>query len=200
MSFQAVTDNFVIPMRNRFTIPSGLDQGGFLADLTDALANFTPAQLDGAATWFRDNREVRAFPTIAECKSTCARMPREADIAIARKAYDRESNRKADEAVEFRRRIAAYKLCRCAMGREADHNGWLVALIEFCEENQRLPAGYEIDEIKAKAQRSADALDALQGPGMSPAIYAACSQFRRNMLDRAHTEVFDYRPKMTEAA
>jgi hypothetical protein len=30
-------------------------------------------------------------------------------------------------------------------------------------------------------------------------LYAACAQFRRNMLDRAHTEVFDYRPKMQAA-
>lgn len=199
MSYDTALEAFVTPMRRRFTIPAGMDQKGFLDDLADALARFTPSQLDAAATWFRDNREVRAFPTIAECKATCARMPSEDHIRIARKAYDREANRKADEAVEFRRRIEAYKLCRSAMGREADHNGWLVALIEFCEDNQRLPAGYEIDEVKAKSQRSVDALERLQGPGLSPAIYATCANWRQAMLDRAHTEVFEYQAKARAA-
>jgi hypothetical protein len=200
MSYETAMEAFAVPMRRRFTIPAGMDQKGFLDDVADALSGFTVSQLEAAATWFRDKYEPRTFPTIAVCKSACARMPREADIAIAQKAYARESNRKADEAVEFRRRIEAYKLCRCAMGREADHNGWLPALIEFCEDNQRLPAGHEIDDVKAKAQRSADALESLlKGMKEGGSLYAACAQFRRNMLDRARTEVFDYRQKMQAA-
>jgi hypothetical protein len=118
VSYDTALELFVAPMRRRFTVPAGMDQKGFLDDLADALSSFTPSQLEAAADWFRDKYEPRSFPTIAVCKAACARMPREADIAIARKAYDRESNRKADEAVEFRRRIAAYKLCRRRSARQ----------------------------------------------------------------------------------
>jgi hypothetical protein len=201
LSLEIAFTHFVEPMQRRFAVSRDMPREAFLEDCAAELARFSVVQLDGAVQWFTRNHKQRTFPSIGDCIDTVARMPTEKHIEVARKAYDREANRKADEAVEFRRRIEAYKLCRCAMGREADHNGWLPALIEFCEDNQRLPAGHEIDDVKAKAQRSADALESLlKGMKEGGSLYAACAQFRRNMLDRAHTEVFDYRPKMTEAA
>jgi hypothetical protein len=151
-----------------------------------------------AAAMFRDSREHRTFPSIAECKRACAEVPRSVVHAQTRSPFSTQAERSAEERQEDERRRRARVICHCEMGRQADREGWLVALIEFAADNGRLPVGSELDGVRKKARKSEDGLYAnrhLFVKGVAdesqPGPYYACLlNFRKTMLERAHQEVF----------
>jgi hypothetical protein len=93
---------------------------------------------------------------------------------------------KAQDADRWRARLEAVKLCRGDLGRRADREGWLCALIDFAQERGRLPSEREVDGCKAEARKSQDGLDALRG---GP-YFRSFSELRENMLARARKDVF----------
>lgn len=85
----------------------------------------------------------------------------------------------------MRRKEAAYR-CRCNLGRRADKEGWLPAMLDFTEDHGRIPEGREIDACIVAAKRSENAL--YDGKG-SP-FYHSLVVMRLNMLERASIDVF----------
>lgn len=125
----------------------------------------------------------KSFPTFSQCKDAIARAgTTSAQATTEIRPYETQKR----DNLDWERRLKGIKLCRCRMGEVADKEGWLVALMEFCQDTGRLPEISEIPSVRAKAQRSEDALADSRG---SP-FYQSLVGFRRNMLDRAHADVF----------
>jgi hypothetical protein len=188
LSLQDAFTHFVAPMRRAFTIPSGMPQDEFLADLAEELSGFTSYQLETAAKHFRKSREMRSFPTIAECRSACQRFTEVPVIQIAGPKYKTEEERKAEAIQERHRLIDAYRMCRCDLGRQADHEGWLQTLVEFCAEHCRLPNRQEA----AKLQAFSDEVDRNLHAEPKPANYLMLCQIRDHMREKARREVFEF--------
>ncbi len=151
---RAVYEAFVEPMRRWFTDPPSAQSGAFFADLADDLAPYTEHQLTLAASSIRRSRALRTFPTIRECIDACEKMPaapaHQAQPTAGKKTY---RERELDQQDEWRRRKEAERLCRSEMGRQADREMWLTALIEFAAEHLRLPERGEIADVKDLAER-----------------------------------------------
>lgn len=84
-----------------------------------------------------------------------------------------------------KRRDACFK-ARCNLGRRADKEGWLCAMLDFIEDEGRLPEGREIDALILKAKKSEGALHDMRG---TP-FHASMVALRLNMLERASMDVF----------
>ncbi len=153
-STDAAFERFVGPMRKWFNDPPGADSSGFFADLAGDLAPYTEYQLELAASSIRRTRKERYFPTIRECIDACEKMPaapaHQAQLTAGKKTY---RERELDQQDEWRRRKEAERLCRCEMGRQADREMWLTALLEFAAEHLRLPERGEIADVKDLAER-----------------------------------------------
>jgi hypothetical protein len=130
-------------------------------------------------------RGGKAFPSFTNCREALSR----GEAALTPMGFEpRAWETHKRDSLEWDRRLAAIKICRCSMGETADNEGWLPALLEFCEDNNRLPYNSEIGHVKAKARRSEDALHRAQG---SP-FFKSLVGWRKNMLDRARSDVFGH--------
>lgn len=175
-----VMRSFIEPMLARFEKPSGADSDVFFAGLVESMAELSDASLMATVGHFRLTRKYRTFPLESECLeaarkvvvkgSSPAKLSWESELKISQGAW-----------------IKARQLCRCDMGRIADGGGWLVALLEFCEREGRLPYGREVDDCERVAGRSEAGLRACEG---GP-LYASIKRLRQIMLNKAHQEVFD---------
>lgn len=196
MTIQNAFDHFVAPMRRRFSVPAGMDQDGFLGDLAESLSAYTVHQLQQAAEHFRDNRTVRVFPTIAECRQAAERFtaaPTAAASISSRQWMGAEEERTAAMS-QGHARVEAFRLCRCELGLRADREGWLNAMIDFCEVKRRLPNREEIVGLRRLAQRNEDAVEKHGGQ-----LRGILMGFRRSMHERARADVFG-RPEASQAA
>ena len=129
----------------------------------------------------------KTFPTFSQCKDAIAKAGMISALKLATDLRPYETQKR--DAFDWERRVKAIKLCRCQMGDVADREGWLPALIEFCQDTSRLPDSTETPGVRGRAQRSEDALDQSRG---SP-FYQSLMTWRRNMIERAHVDVFGER-------
>lgn len=128
----------------------------------------------------------KTFPSFAQCRDAIARAEEAmtAPVSTAVRPWEIQKRDKYD----FESRLKGIKLCRCALGHTADRDGWLVSLIDFCEERERLPNDHEVYALKAKSRKIEDALEMARG---TP-FYNSLIGWRKNMLERAHLDVFEY--------
>jgi len=174
--------SFVEPMLARFERPSGGDAAQFFSGLGESLSEFSDATLMAAVGHFRLTRKYRTFPLESECLEACRKVVVEPSRASRPKfLWEREEPRVSQE-----RWIAARQMARCDLGREADAGGWLVALLEFCEREGRLPGRHEADNCQRIAGRSEAGLRRNFGTQ----LYQSLTRLRQIMLDKAHREVF----------
>lgn len=164
--------------------PFGL---GLIRQLEPYCRNIGPELAEEVARKLGETRT--AFPNLATCRQAL-------EAASRRQAQPETTDRKPwegetgdDWRAKRQREIAAFKLCRCQLGERADKEGWLPALLEFCQDAGRLPDGREQDGVIAKARRSEDGLARARATDM----YRSLVEWRRLMLERAHREVFAFR-------
>jgi hypothetical protein len=129
----------------------------------------------------------RSFPTL----KTCQRALREAEarllapVGTDARPWDRN---KAKDDADWQARLAAIRLCRCDLGRQADREGWLTTLLEFCQDEGRLPEAREVEALKRRNREVDDNLH--RNP--KPFMYASLCALRKAMLERAHKDVFGF--------
>ena len=149
-------------------------------------------QIEQAAKHLRDTRTLRSFPTIAECRAACERFLDKPQAPTAT-TYQTDEMRRSFEHTRSVRRQDAYRLCRCALGETANRDGWLVALVEFCEANNRLPFSAEIDAVKAVARKSEDEMHTCTpAKGYDERVYVHLVAMRQEMLNFYAMEVFGH--------
>lgn len=138
---------------------------------------------------------AKSFPTLRVCQAALERAERR--LAVPVSGEPKPWERQAANRDEWERRLAGIRLCRNPIGREADRDGWLPALIEFAAEHARLPDGREVERVKAVARRCEDGLaECRESP-----LYRNLVNLRRGMQERAHRDVFGLspEPRMSEA-
>lgn len=187
-----VAKHFTDPMRKRFTVPAGLNEADFKDDLAEGLASYSVYQLACASNWFRDNRTQRAFPTVAECRHRCEEFAAERGAQVERSAGARnwktDAELREDEKQRDEREARAVEMLRGT--REAEgalKDGWLVRLIEFATDNQRLP---DMEECTAlyHASKATDAN--LHRGGIDKGLYRKLCEMRVNAKLKAIRKVF----------
>ncbi len=169
-------ESFIEPMLAVFNQPPGANPGEFFASLAEDLARFSDAHLAEAVKNLRASRKYRDFPTIGECVEA-------ARAAVVPRGV---SDRKDDAGEEWARKLEAFRLCRCSMGRQAQREGWLVALFDHCREYGRLPDADGVEACRDASARSAAGLDEARG---TP-LYASLKSLREKMLARREKEIF----------
>lgn len=112
----------------------------------------TPADvLDAAARKIIATRKYTTFPLPAECRQACMQAAEE--MAARRRLetlpamrgpnpnyYSEERDQLADD------------LMKCELGRQACHEGWQLAMWNFCRDNMRHPHAHEIERCKRDAR------------------------------------------------
>lgn len=158
---------------------------GFAARLEPYAATLNEEVLQSVATKLIE-KGGKSFPSLVACRTALqnAEQAMTAPTSTELRPWQFQERDKLDWGA----RLKAIKLCRCQMGRIADREGWLPALIEFCQDYDRLPNEREIPGVKAKSRRSEEALEAARG---SP-FFANLGAFRKNMLERANRDVFGF--------
>lgn len=158
---------------------------GFAKRLEPYAATLSEEVLEAVATKIIETGG-KTFPSLVTCRN--ALMNAETALTTPVSTEPRPWEHQKRDKFDWEARLVGIKLCRCSMGRQADGEGWLPALIEFCQDNGRLPNEREIHGVKATARRSEDALEATKGS----ALYSNLVTFRRNMIERAHKDVFGF--------
>lgn len=189
---------FVDPMRRRFTPPKGIDEASFLTGVAEALSTATSHQLAQAVEFFKNSRESYTFPSAAECRRVALgfELSPSASVYKSGRKWKTAEEERSGAVITHQSRITAFRLCRCAMGREAHKGGWLNSLIDFAEDHQRLPEGREIDRVKAIASRNEDALAMARGS----VFFETLQTLRTAMHDRAYRDVWGFIDQQAQAA
>lgn len=190
MTTETAFEHFVTPMRRRFVVPQGLPQDDYLADVAESLEAFSDHQLASAATWFRDHREHRTFPTSAECRRACGRFvetPVSRPVGLGFR-YVSDEERRSEAIIARQQWLDAVRMCRCDIGHRADSEGWLTSLVEFCRDRGRLPDAREEIGLERRARQIDDNLH--REP--RPIMYGALCRLRRSMVEKAHRDVFGH--------
>lgn len=188
MDAKDIFEVFVTPMRKRFALPQGVADHGFLAELAESLEGYSAHQLEAASRWFRDNRTRQTFPTIAECRQVCERFaPAAAQAAPTARTWKPAEEERSEAIAKVQRRHRAVQLCRGSeLAHQASAESWLVGLLEFCEDNGRLPDDREWRSVRAGTH----AVDANLHRDPKPFGYPGLCRLRAEMHARAAREVF----------
>ena len=177
-----IHEKFIKPLEAVLGEPkrAGADPEAIYAALIDDLAQFTPIALEEAMKELR--RDRRSFPTISECVQACWK------VRVVLEPGQQPKRVSSKETEAWNTRLAAIRRVRSdsEMARAADANGWLVGLIEFAEEHERLPHPRERVRLEDRSQ-VADAKCYIEG---NADLTASLSALRKAMKDRAHRDVF----------
>lgn len=128
----------------------------------------------------------KTFPSFAQCRDAIARADEAMTAPVSTAVRPWEFQKR--DRYDWESRLKGIKLCRCPLGMTANQEGWLVSLIEFCEEKERMPNEREIPALVAKSRLNEEALERARG---SP-FYKSLVGWRANMLERAHKDVFGF--------
>ena len=202
---RAVYQAFIGPMRRWFNDPPSSQAEGFFADLAEDLAPYTEHQLTLGAASIRRARSARTFPTIRECIDACEKMPAmpvvEAQPLAGKKTFRQREIERQDE---WGRRKEAERLCRCDLGRQADKEMWLTALLDFAKEHQRLPERGEIAGVERLAHRANERVHELwqavelartvEDRNDARVLAERIENLRKRMHERAYRDVFGGMP------
>lgn len=180
-----VIESFFLPLRGSFLVPQGCDPAAFGHDLAEMLDGYTEHQLSQAVRYIKETREMRTFPTIAECRKACERF---APTAGAQRAAYQTDEEKRSEAIRRRlREKDAAALCRSLpIALEAQREGWLQTLLEFAEDHLRAPSEYDVRRLRATSA----AVDENLHREPRPATYEALCALRAAMKARAAERVW----------
>jgi len=177
-----IHEKFIKPLEAVLGEPkrAGADPEAIYAALIDDLAQFTPIALEEAMKELR--RDRRSFPTISECVQACWK------VRVVLEPGQQPKRVSSKETEIWNARLAAIRRVRsdAQMARAADDQGWLVGLVEFAEEHERLPKPGEVARLRDQA-RIADEKCYVEG---APGLTESLSTLRKAMKDRAHREVF----------
>lgn len=143
-------------------------------------------------------RGGKSFPSLSQCRDALSRA--EEFMSSPASTDARQWDVQTRDSAEWEAKKAAWKMCRCELGRQADREGWLTALIEFCMDRGRLPGTHEVNSVIAKARQTEASLKRLEPPvegshwslGEQADFYRAAKNMRALMLARAHEDVFGF--------
>ena len=183
-----VIENFFVPLRRSFLVPTGCEPSEFASDLQEYLGGYSDHQLAEAVSYLKRNRTQRTFPTIAECRQACERFAVAPSIRPAgvRKWKSPEEER-SDAIRQKQREQDGAALCRTwPVARQAHREGWLTTLLEFAEDNLREPTEFEFQRLMAKAEKT----DANLHREPKPQNYTALCNLRAAMKQRAAERIW----------
>lgn len=198
------------PIENHYGkhLPPGVT--GKLANEFDA--RVSPELLAGVAKSLTDR--LQKMPVQNAIRVAVLQAERSASSAAHARTYGPSDPAAWDwsgkESVYFRSRDQAKDICRTDLdlARRADREGWLISLIDFCQDRGRLPERpAEIEFCKARSRKAEDALtdlrDAPIGSRLSCGssatdwkqiagshVYEPMVRLRRAMLDQASRIIF----------
>lgn len=142
--------------------------------------------LRAAAEKVCENIRGKSAPNIKELKKHLTGARHKAEVYHAARVGPDPWDFEAQQRLHFAKRKQACFMCRCNLGRRADKEGWLGAMIDFAEDHGRIPEGREIDACIVTAKRSESKLHDQRGTPM----YNSLVTLRLNMLERASLDVF----------
>lgn len=140
------------------------------------------------------SRKAKGWPSLSECEEAL-RDAASAPAPVSNRTWKSGHEYRSEAIADREKRINAYRLCRCRMGREAHAGGWLNALVDFATDHGRLPSEREIADLIALAKRNDEA--AAHSP------FEGLRTIRKAMHDRAYREVWgmiDGHPAKADAA
>lgn len=137
------------------------------------------------------SRKAKGWPSLSECEDALSQAASAPPPVTERKWMSGDEWRSQGIA-DREKRLAALKLCRCRMGREAHDGGWLNALVDFATDKGRLPNERERADLIALAARNDDAAAHSPFPGLRT--------IRKAMHERAYRDVFGFLDAQSDAA
>jgi hypothetical protein len=166
---------------------------GFVRSLTPMIDQLSADMQEHAAQGIIRSRKAKGWPSLTECEKAL-RLAAEPARPVTGASFKSSAEVRSDHIADNERRIQAFKLCRCAMGREAHEGRWLNAMIDFCFDNGRLPQGREVTTLKDLARKNDDAAQS------SATRFPPFLAMREAMHDRAYRDVWGFIDNPQQAA
>lgn len=165
-------------------------------------SGFTKGFIDSVEPYAKDLNEIgleeavnkiknkhKTKPSLSQCRDALGAVQRIVSARISTDIPKWDNN--ARDRLRWQRRREAAKLCACEIGRIADREGWLCSLLDFVEDNGRLPETRDEEFIiKARMRRVEDSLERARG---TP-FFNNLVNWRKNMIDAARRLVFGNDP------
>jgi hypothetical protein len=159
---------------------------GFIKNLTPLMDQLSPEAQEHAAQGIIRGRKAKGWPSLTECEKALRLAIEPPRAATGDGSFKSSAEVRSDHIAANQMRIAAFRLCRCAMGREAHEGRWLNAMIDFCTDNGRLPHGREVTTLKELAARND------QAAADSARLFPAFLTMREAMHERAYRDVWGF--------
>ncbi len=151
MSVSPVYTHFIKPLEGLFKRPPGSSEKEYLNLLKTKLSGFDPVDLREAADDIAMKAESQTWPLPGFCVKAC-----EAAKAKRLAAEKPQTNIPVPGEPLRMPEDAALRIIAAedaAMGLAACDGSWIVSLLEFVQENKRMPVGREVDDVRATASR-----------------------------------------------
>lgn len=142
---------FLMRLQTMYGEPDSDNPAAFLAEYARLLKKYSGSTLDKACDLVLRNNRYKTWPTIGECVSCC-------EDAIEKTTADAPRNFGMKQPEWSPERVkAADEMIVSDIGRRAGDEGWILALWDFCREQQRLPRAHEVGSLVAKSRGFDDA-------------------------------------------
>lgn len=115
------------------------------------LGGFSDKVLENALAQIVRSRKDHRTPTVAECVGACLESRRFFGAKDASETLPAMRAPNPNYYSEEREQLAD-DLMKCELGRQACHEGWQLAMWNFCRDNMRHPHGHEIERCKRDAR------------------------------------------------
>jgi hypothetical protein len=125
----------------------------WLASMFRELGGYSTQVLEEAAKDIVGTRTERYFPLPAECKKACENVRKRSDIAAkaAQLKTGTWTYKRDDEYAEWRIELAN-DLVKCAIGKQAAKEGWILSLHDYARKYKQMPHPSEIYALKEGAK------------------------------------------------
>lgn len=139
----------------------------WVALMVAELKGFSDEVLEQAAKDMLRRRRGEYFPILSECLAACTDAKHWIEQASPKLKF--KTAETADPKSIDRQNLAD-QLVMGEMGRQAAHEGWILALWNFIRDNGRLPEQRQIGKLKAESKGFDHALDQCRAGGWQQAI------------------------------
>lgn len=146
---ETLAEHFIRPMRAVFNAPQGDDEGSFFAMLAEDAGDVTEHQCREAVKHFRQTRQRRDFPNIAECLDALRKVPKYAG---------HEAPKKPAPGWSFKRQ--ADDFLRTPQGQICARQGWATDVWAYIAEHGTPPDKATAQRIKAGCLRAWERVEA----------------------------------------
>ena len=142
---------FLVRLQTMYGEPDSDDTAAFMREYVRLLKGFSARTLEAAGDLVLRRNRFKTWPTIGECIKACEDANEEAAAKVP-PSFGTKQPEWSDERVR-----AANAMIVCDLGRRAGDEGWILALWDFCREQQRLPRPHETGALVAKSRGFDDA-------------------------------------------